>query len=204
MTNHAARRIGIFGGSFDPPHRGHRVLADTALASLTLDELRWIPAGAPWQKSARVLAPAADRAAMVALAIAGEPRFLLDERELHRAGPSYTIDTVRELQTEQPAATLYLLIGQDQYARLHTWHRCRELLARVRLAVAARAGETPQPPPELAPHPHHVDLLPMPRVDVTATEIRRLAASGGDLGTLVAPSVARYIDQHRLYQGDRH
>jgi nicotinate-nucleotide adenylyltransferase len=183
MTDQPAR-IGLFGGSFDPPHRGHRVLADVALDTLALDELRWVPAGVPWQKNGRVLAPAEHRAAMVALVIAGEPRFRLDARELHRSGPSYTIDTVRELLAEQPGAALYLVIGQDQYARLHTWHEWRELLGLVTLAVAAR-----------------IEVLPMPRVDASATAIREQAAAGGDLGALVAPAVAGYIDRHQLYRG---
>ncbi len=194
-------RIGLFGGSFDPPHRGHRVLADVALHTLALDELRWIPAGAPWQKSGRVLAPAEHRIAMVALAMAGEPRFRLDERELHRPGPSYTIDTVREALAEHPGAALYLVIGQDQYARLHTWHEWRELLGLVTLAVAARDGQTPVPGAPLMNHRHRIEVLPMPRIDVSATAIRDQAAVGGALDSLVAAAVAGYIDRHQLYRG---
>jgi len=198
---HQPARVGLFGGSFDPPHRGHRVLADVALDTLALDELRWVPAGEPWQKNGRALAPAEHRAAMVALAIDGEPRFRLDPRELHRPGPSYTIDTVRELLAEQPGAALYLVIGQDQYARLHTWHEWRELLGLVTLAVAARDGQAPVPGAPLMNHRHRIEVLPMPRVDVSATVIREQAAAGGDLGALVAPAVAGYIDRHQLYRG---
>ena len=97
------RRIGIFGGSFDPVHNAHLALARLALSELTLDELRWIPVGKPWQKSRRITS-AAHREAMVRLAIEGEPRFVLDRTELERSGPSYSLDTVRSLQAAQPEA----------------------------------------------------------------------------------------------------
>ena len=195
-------RIGLFGGSFDPPHLGHRALADTALQALALDELRWLPAGRPWQKSDRVLAAAEHRAAMVALAITGEPRFVLDERELHREGPSYTVDTAREIAAEQPGASLFLVIGQDQYARLHTWHAWRELLGLVTLAVAARDGQPPLPGAALMELRHRIEVLPMPRTDVSATLIRDRSATGDVPAALVAPAVAGYIARHHLYRKD--
>jgi nicotinate-nucleotide adenylyltransferase len=197
----AAARIGLFGGSFDPPHLGHRALAEAALQTLHLDELRWIPAGAPWQKTGRTLAAGAHRAAMVKLAIAGEPRFALDERELRRAGPSYTIDTVREIQAERPGAALFLVIGQDQYAHLHTWHEWRDLLGRVTLAVAARDGQPPTPGAAVMNQRHRIDVLSMPRVDVSATGVRQCAAAGADLAALVGIAVAGYIERHQLYRG---
>jgi nicotinate-nucleotide adenylyltransferase len=202
MTASRPARIGLFGGSFDPPHLGHCALAETALRTLALDELLWLPAGQPWQKGDRALAPAPHRAAMVALAIAGEPRFVLDERELRRTGPSYTIDTVHELQAERPGAALFLVIGEDQYARLHTWRAWQALIAGVTLAVAAREGRAPAPGGALAQQPHRLEMLPMPRVDVSATAIRRAAAEGADLHTLVAPAVAGYIARHHLYRQD--
>jgi nicotinate-nucleotide adenylyltransferase len=202
MTASQPLRIGVFGGSFDPPHLGHRALAETALRTLALDELRWLPAGRPWQKNDRVLTGATHRRAMVALAIDGEARFVLDDRELRRSGPSYTIDTVRELQAEQPGAALFLVIGQDQYARLHTWRAWRALLADVTLAVAAREGQAPVPDAEIAGTPHRLEVLPMPRIDVSATAIRHAAAAGTGLHALVAPAVAGYIAHHHLYRKD--
>src|SRR5512141_1824995 len=120
------KRIGLLGGSFDPPHNAHVALARSAMEHLMLDELRWVPAGVQWQKQ-RELAPVADRQAMVTLAIAGEPRFVLENCELWRSGPSYTIDTVLELQAAEPA-DWFLVIGQDQYANLITWHRWQQLV----------------------------------------------------------------------------
>jgi nicotinate-nucleotide adenylyltransferase len=193
------KRIGLLGGSFDPPHNAHLALAHSALEHLLLDELRWVPAGVPWQKQ-RTLAPVADRQAMVTLAIAGEPRFVLENCELWRSGPSYTIDTVIELQAGEHA-DWFLVIGQDQYGNLHTWHRWQELVARVTLAVASRDGIAPTPDAALAAVPHRVLSLPLPPMPISATEIRRRIAEGRDYTGMVPAGVARYIDQHRLYRG---
>jgi len=192
------RRIGLLGGTFDPPHNAHLALARSARDHLALDEVRWLPAGLQWQK-AQPASPAAHRVAMVALAIDGEPRFVLDDRELRRAGPSYTIDTVRELQAHE-SAEWFLVIGRDQYINLPTWHEWHELVKRVTLAVASRDGIAPAAPAALAAVPHRVELLPMPRTDVSATEIRRRAAAGEPLDDMVPAPVASYIDRHHLYR----
>jgi nicotinate-nucleotide adenylyltransferase len=189
-------RLGLFGGSFDPVHNAHLALARTALADLQLDRVLWIPAGQPWQKM-RPMSAAVHREAMLRLAIAAEPRFELDRRELQRTGPSYTLDTVRELQAEYPGAQLVLLIGQDQYAGLHTWADWPELLQRVTLAVANRPGTLPPVHPDVLRHPHQV--VPLPMLDIAATEIRARVSRGEGIDHLVPPEVARYIDQQRLY-----
>jgi nicotinate-nucleotide adenylyltransferase len=193
------RRVGLFGGSFNPPHRAHRALADLALATLRLDELRWLPAGKPWQKPDQALASAEHRAAMVALAAAGEPRFVVDERELQRSGPSYTLDSVNELEREIPGAHFFLIIGQDQYARLHTWHHWRELLSAVTLAVTAREGQTVRPSPAVGATWHRVEVLDLPPTALSATQVRDRAARGEDITTMVGEPVAGYIARHHLY-----
>jgi nicotinate-nucleotide adenylyltransferase len=193
------RRIGLFGGSFDPVHAAHLALARRALADLGLDELRWIPAGQPWQK-ARALTATVHREAMLRLAIAGEPRFVLERCELMREGPSYTIDTVRELQAAAPGASWFLVIGQDQYAGLHTWHRFDELLQRVTLAVALRPGAAAEADARVRAVPmQRITLPPMP---VSATDIRGRVAAGEAIADLVPPAVADYIDRHRLYRSE--
>jgi len=198
------KRIGLFGGSFDPVHVGHLQLARTALDHLQLDELRWIPTGQAWQKQG-AHAASEDRAAMVQAAIVDEPRCLLERCEIDRIGPSYTIDTLRELQALEPHAEWFLIIGQDQYANLHTWKDWQEVIARATLAVASRGQALPDVhDTPLGRTPHRVVQLPMPPVPVSATAIRAelargvLATSLPD--TLVPPAVASYIARHGLYR----
>ena len=194
------KRIGLFGGTFDPPHNAHVALARLALTELALDELRWIPAGQPWQK-ARQITPATHREAMVRLAMGDDPRFVLERCEIRRAGPSFTLDTVRELQAAQPQARWFLIIGQDQYAGLHTWRDWRELLSRVTLAVANRPGVAVEPYPDVKAAAHQV--VPLPMLDIASTDIRARVAAGQDIGALVPVSVARYIEVNHLYRAPR-
>ena len=193
-------RIGLFGGSFDPPHLAHLELARLALAQLQLDRLLWLPVGEPWWKSGRGLTAPGHRVAMLKLLMDGEPRFLLDERELRRAGPTYTIDSVQELRAEVPGAELFLVVGQDQYARLTTWHRWQALLPLVTLAVASRAGQGGVTPAELVTVAHRVVWLDLPEMPQASTTIRELVARGRDCSALAGEPVARYIDLHHLYR----
>jgi nicotinate-nucleotide adenylyltransferase len=148
------------------------------------------------------MAPAEDRAQMLRLAVEGEPRMTVDERELRREGPSYTFDTVVELQAEPgtAGAEWFLVIGQDQYARLHTWHRWQELLGKVTLAVAGRAGDEPKPGAELAAVPHRVVTLPLPPMALSASDVRARVARGESIKGMVPSSVAGYIDRAHLYR----
>jgi nicotinate-nucleotide adenylyltransferase len=192
--------IGLFGGSFDPVHNGHLALATSALEHLKLEEVRWMPAGVPWQKADRELTPAEHRAAMVRLAILGERRFRIDESEVQREGPTYTIDTVDALLAERPRTQIVLIVGQDQYARLHTWYEWRALLSRVTLAVAGRDGMIGRAAPELLGVWHRVELLPMPEMPISSSQLRQMVGRGEDIRALVPAPVARYIELHGLYQ----
>ncbi len=203
-TPAAQPRIGVFGGAFDPPHNAHVALARAALAQLKLQELRIFPTGQAWHK-ARALSSAADRLAMTDLAFSGLPNVIVDTREIRRDGPTYTLDTLRELQSERPDAQLVLLIGADQAAALRSWHGFEEILSMAIVAIAHRADPARAAsrfdPQTLAPLPagarfEEIDLPPM---NVSATDIRLRAARGDDIATLVPPAVARYIDQHHLY-----
>ena len=197
------QRLGLFGGSFDPVHSAHVALAQVALTQLQLDAVRWVPAGQPWQK-ARELASSAHRAAMVQLAIDHEPRFTLERCELDRVGPSYTLDTVRELQAATPGAQWFLIIGQDQYAGLYSWRDWKALLQLVTLAVAMRPGAPSQVNAEVEAEVERVGHEPvaLPMMDISSTEIRRRVARGQAIAGLVPAAVARYIDQHHLYRGN--
>ncbi len=191
------KRLGLFGGTFDPPHNAHVALARAALEEFQLDALRWIPAGQPWQK-ARTITDAVHREAMVRAAIDGEPRFVLDRLELERQGPSYTLDTVRTLRSQHADAALFLVIGADQYAGLHTWRGWQELLGLVTLAVANRPGLMPAVNAEVLRTPHRV--VPLPMLDISATDIRARVARSQSIDSLVPPAVASYIAQHGLYR----
>lgn len=200
IRQHIPKRLGVFGGAFDPPHLAHRALAEVALAQLQLDELRVLPTGQAWHKT-RPLTPARHRLAMVELAFAGLPGLVLDDREIRRAGPSYTLDTLRELQAEQPDAELFLVMGKDQADALPSWRNWQEIVRLAIICVADRDALTGKeteffPPAEMAARFHK---LHMPAMDISATGIRSRIASRQDVAPLVSAPVARYIEHHHLY-----
>ena len=196
----ASKKIGVFGGAFDPPHLAHRALAEVALRQLQLDELRVLPTGHAWHKT-RQLTAAEHRLAMAKLTFANLPRLVIDDREIRRAGPSYTLDTLRELQAEQPQAELFLIMGKDQADVLPTWRDWQEIVRLAIICVADRDGLTGRevqfvPPPEMAPR---FCKLHMPVMDISATGIRTRVASQQGIAPLVCEPVARYIEAHHLY-----
>ena len=199
------KRIGVFGGAFDPPHNAHVALALVALAQLALDALHIIPTGQAWHK-ARPLSPAVHRLTMARLAFQGLPRVVLDEREVQRAGPTFTIDTLEALQAENPQAQLYLIIGADQFLAFRQWHRWRDIL---QLAIICIAGRTESTLDEAQFEAYTGQssrflTLELPLMPVSATHIRHLmasgAATGGEIAHLVPEPVARYISRHQLYR----
>lgn len=198
------KRIGVFGGAFDPPHRAHVALAQAALTQLKLDRLHIIPTGQAWHKRRALSAPE-HRLAMAKLAFGGLDRVVVDERELARAGPSYTIDTLESLQAENPDAQIYLVIGDDQFAALKTWHRWEAILEIAIICIANRTD--PARAEAVLDHekqaPHAVLTLQLPLMPVSATDIRLQISSGRTSpqgwAPLVPEPVARYIERHRLY-----
>jgi len=201
----AARRVGLFGGAFDPPHRAHAFLAAAAVDQLQLDELFILPTGQPWHR-ATGLAPAEHRLAMARMAFSAVPRAVVDDRELRRSGTTYTIDTLRELAGERPGAALYLLIGADQAAAFDRWRDWQAIAALATLAVAGRARPGSAAPDEaaiaaLAALPGvRLLRLDVPLLPESATDIRARLAAGQDIAPLVDPGVASYIARHNLYQ----
>ncbi len=196
------RRIGLLGGSFDPIHNAHLQLAQSACTELALDAVWFIPAGQPWQRDPLAASPQ-QRWDMVNLAIAGRTGLRACDIELKRQGPSYTIDTVRELRAAHPDAAFTFILGADQLRNLPTWNGWKDIVSEVDLAAARRPGYDDKPPPQLvealAASGHRLHRLSMPEIDLSATRIRRHLAQGESLVGLAPAAVARYIDQHRLY-----
>ena len=197
MTD-AVKRVGMFGGAFDPPHVAHVALARAAVEQLQLDELRIIPTGDAWHK-AQALSPAAHRLAMARIAFGELPHTVIDERELRRPGPTYTIDTLRELKAEQPQAELFLIMGEDQAVSLTRWREWRAIPGLATICMAARAS-TDADAPRALPVEAELKLLRLPEMPESATEVRGRVAAGEGIDHLVPPGVARYIAQHSLYQ----
>lgn len=199
------KRIGVFGGAFDPPHNAHVALARAALEQFALDALYIVPTGQAWHK-ARTLSDAEHRLTMTRLAFEDVERVVVDKRELQRAGPTFTIDTLRALQAENPQAQLYLFIGADQFLTFRQWHQWQEILELAIICIADRAQSTLAQTQfdAYAPHNHRFFTLQLPLMPVSATQVRQLvalgAASAYDVAQLVPEPVARYISLHRLYR----
>ncbi len=197
----APRRIGVFGGAFDPPHMAHVALVKAALAELQLDQLRVVPTGQAWHKS-RALSPAAQRLAMARLAFSDLPGVIVDACEIERSGPSYTVDTLRQFKRHWPSAELYLILGEDQALALPEWHAWQEVLQIATICVASRADSTGATPQFLINMGLQSRLrwLALPALALSATEIRSRIAAQQSVADLVFEPVARYIALHHLYQ----
>ena len=191
-------KLAIFGGSFDPPHLGHLAFSRFALDALAPDRMVWLPAGRQWQKPDQIMAAAVHRAGMIKRLIAGEPRFVLDERELHRRGPSFTADTLREFASQNVGTELMFLIGQDQYARLPSWYQVETITTLATLVVVPRAGEAVVTPPGLPAH--RLQVLDLPEIPLSSTAVRDAVVRGEDISPMVGAEVASYIASHRLYE----
>lgn len=208
-------RIGIFGGSFDPIHYGHLRPALELLHALSLDHIRFIPAGQPPHRGAP-RASAELRLAMVKAAVADEPRFQVDERELLRATPSYTLDTLAELRREFPGAVLVLIVGMDAFLGFPSWHRWREIFDLSHVAVAHRPGWVLQSEGALAEvlqvrlsmnagealstPAGRVLMLPVTQLEISSTRVRELAAAGGDIRYLLPEAVRALIQNSNCYR----
>ena len=196
------KRVGLFGGAFDPPHRTHVALAQAAVEQLQLDVLHVVPTGHAWHKQ-RTLTAAAHRLAMCRLAFANVPHALVDARETLRSGPTYSIDTLQELQHQYPGAQLYLVMGEDQARALPSWHRAEDLGRTAIICVASRSDPDAAAPSVLdsSSQPGYpLQRLQLPPSPLNATEVRDRTAQGQSVSALVFEPVARYIDQHHLYQ----
>ena len=185
-------RLGIVGGTFNPIHLGHLVLAETAREELALDRILFIPTQQPPHKSVRNLLPGTLRLKLVQLAIRDHPGFAASDIELHRHGPSYSIDTVKILRSKLPGAKLFLLIGEDMLSvRWLAWRGLRRLCT---IVVASRPGS------KAARAEAGLTRLTMPRLEISSSNIRARVSAGRSIRYLVPAAVERYIRQHHLYR----
>jgi nicotinate-nucleotide adenylyltransferase len=193
-------RFGLFGGTFDPPHTGHLIAAQDAALTLGLDRVLFVPAALPPHKLHRTLTPAALRLRMLALALGDDSRFALDPLELERTGPSFTVDTLRELRRRMPGEWT-LLLGADQYAELASWREPEEVLRLATVGVLERAGSWAQPAPATAfpAAENGVVRIAVTRVDISSTAIRERVATGVPIRYLVPAGVEAFITRTGLY-----
>jgi nicotinate-nucleotide adenylyltransferase len=191
--------IGILGGTFDPPHAGHVAAATAAWKQLGLDEVRIIPAGQAPLRSGAPQASAPDRVAMCRLAFADCPWAIVDEREIGRAGTSWSVDTARDLAEEFPDALRVWILGADQLARLDRWKDVAELCSLVEFAVLSRDGISTVPPPAIAAL-IRLTVLKAPEVQVSSTALREALRRGDSTRNGLPLGVARHIDERSLYQ----
>lgn len=202
------RALGLFGGSFDPIHVGHLIVARSVAEAAGLDEVVFLPSAIPPHKDARLLVAAKHRAEMVRRAIAGEPGFTFSDHDLSASGPSYTVDTVAAFaEVHGPGVGLYWIIGQDSLAELPSWRRVADLVDSCFVVTAVRAGwETPDLGflrPKLSAEQVgklHRYLLQTPRLDVSATDIRNRVRTGRSIRYLVPEAVESYIHEQGLYR----
>jgi nicotinate-nucleotide adenylyltransferase len=188
-------RRGILGGTFDPPHVAHLVAAETAYRQLALDVVTLMPAGDPWQKADRLVTAPAHRLAMTELAAAGAAYFEVDDREVRRQGPTYTIETIGSFPAEDD---IVLVLGADAAAGLAGWHRADEVRQRASFAVMPRPGVAAEAVAG-ALHPASPVWLDTPEIAISATELRAAVARGASIRFLVPDEVWRYIEANRLY-----
>lgn len=193
-----AARVGVFGGTFDPPHVGHLVTAVNVRHALALDRVLLVVANVPWQKAgSRRISPAADRMAMVEAAVGGVAGIEASAIEIERGGHSFTADTLATLHDEDPEAELFVVLGADAAAGLPTWERVEEVRRLAELVIVERPGA----PAPVAPRGWRWTHVEVPRLEVSSTELRDRVRDGRPLDYLLTPAVISCIRGRRLYGG---
>lgn len=202
-------RIGVFGGTFDPVHLGHLILAENCREQGRLEQIWFVPAAAPPHKLDRPISPFERRVEMLRLAVAGNPSFQINEVEKDRPGPSYTVDTLSELRGQHPEHEFFLLIGSDTLADLHSWREPARIVTLAGLLVWPRPGYPPLTVEQLRAAVHlpanvvlRLHLVEGPKIDISSSDLRRRAGGGRTLRYLVPRAVEVYIGTHHLYAAD--
>jgi len=205
MSGSACLKIGVFGGTFDPVHIGHLVVATEALAALRLDKVQFVLAGTPPHKPGQIVSSNEHRSAMLELAIAGRPGFELSDADLRREGPSYSADLLRAFRAEHPQDELYFIIGADSLRDFHTWQQPASIPKLAIIAVAGRPGveldidSAAALTPELA---GRIVAIPIPEIGVSSTDIRQRVQNGRQIWFQTPIAVEQYIADHGLYRPD--
>ncbi len=190
-------RIGVMGGTFDPIHLGHLVAASEVAHRFELDEVVFVPTGQPWQKSHRSVAPAEDRYLMTVIATAADPRFRVSRVDVDRPGPTYTVDTLRDLQSELGDQEFYFITGADALADILSWRDTDEVLRLAHLIGVTRPGHA-LVDPGLAPG--RISLLEIPALSISSSDVRARVAQGAPVSYLVSPGVESYLLKRELYR----
>ena len=193
-----AQRIGVMGGTFDPIHHGHLVAASEVAQVFTLDEVVFVPTGQPWQKDDRKVSPSEDRYLMTVIATASNPRFSVSRIDIDRSGPTYTIDTLRDLRAERgDEAELFFITGADALAQIMSWQDVNELFALAHFVGVTRPGHrlTGGGLPD-----DKVSLVEVPALAISSTDCRQRVANGEPIWYLVPDGIVQYIAKRRLYR----
>ncbi len=193
----AGRRVGVFGGTFDPPHVGHSIVAAEVAEAVALDRVLWVPARIPPHKQGRRITPAAVRRRMVEAAIGDDPTFALCNLELERGGVSYTVDTLRSLKERHPGWSLFLILGPDLLAGFASWREAEAIGGLAEPVAIWRAGAAPVP--ERGIHAG-VGMVRVTPVDISSSRIRRRIVGGKSVSDMVVPRVMSIIESERLYR----
>lgn len=198
-TGRGKRRLGVMGGTFDPIHHGHLVAASEVAALFHLDEVIFVPTGQPWQKSHKQVSPAEDRYLMTVIATASNPQFSVSRSDIDRKGPTYTIDTLRDLRAVHGDADLFFITGADALSQILTWRDADELFSLSHFIGVTRPGHvlTDAGLPEGG-----VSLVEVPALAISSTDCRERVAQGDPVWYLVPDGVVRYIDKRQLYRGE--
>ena len=194
------RRIGVMGGTFDPIHHGHLVAASEVAHRFELDDVVFVPTGRPWQKNGRPVSPAEDRYLMTVIATASNPRFSVSRVDIDRGGPTYTVDTLRDLLAQNPDAELFFITGADALEKILTWRGWEELFALATFVGVSRPGFELSDTHLSEIDDERVHLLEIPALAISSTECRRRAADGSPVWYLVPDGVVQYIAKRNLYR----
>lgn len=193
----AKLRLGVMGGTFDPIHHGHLVAASEVAAAFQLDQVIFVPTGEPWQKSK--VSNSEDRYLMTVIATASNPRFNVSRVDIDREGPTYTVDTLRDIQANYPDAELFFITGADAITQILAWKDVDQLWSAAKFIAVTRPGHAMELP-EAAPA-GAIDVLEIPALSISSTDVRHRAANSEPVWYLVPDGVVQYINKHQLYRG---